>query len=169
MTQVAELKVANTAITSLVLDTGSLHCALSLADGCLCLFSFPAMLVGQLVSEGILASSQAVRCLGWGNGPSREWLAAGKEDGYLSIYIESRTGWREALALHLHQGDILDLSWAGERLVTASVDNSIVVLAVRTLEGVLQAAVVQVVETQLGWVTGLVHFQGQLFVQVVVP
>lgn len=166
MTQVTVLEVAKTAITRLAVDTEKLHCALSLEDGGLCVYSYPAMLVGQLVSEGMLVSTQAVRCLGWGNGPSREWLALGKEDGYLSISIESQVGWRETVALQLHQGDILDLSWAGEELVTASVDNCIAVLAVKSLKGVLQVAVVQVVDTQIGWVTGLIHFQGQLFVQV---
>jgi WD40 repeat protein len=164
--QITTLKVAKAAITSLAVDTGKRYCALGLTDGCLCIYSFPAVLAHQLVSEGVLDSQQAVRCLRWGNGPSGDWLAAGKEDGYLSISTQSRIGWRDALALQLHQGDILDLAWAGEQLVTASVDNSIAVLVVRALNGVMQAAIVQVVDTQLGWVTGLTYFQGRLFVQV---
>lgn len=164
--QIITLKVAKAAITSLAVDAGKRHCALGLTDGCLCIYSFPAVLAHQLVSEGVLDSQQAVRCLKWGNGPSGDWLAAGKEDGYLSISAQSRIGWRDALALQLHQGDILDLAWAGEQLVTASVDNSIAVLVVRALNGVMQAAIVQVVDTQLGWVTGLTYFQGRLFVQV---
>lgn len=160
------LKVGKSAVTCLALDCDQKHCVLSMTDGRVVIYSLPAMVSGDLVCQGEIHSMQIVRCLHWGNHSTRDSWVAGEDNGTLFFARVQKLAWQNVLTLPLHAGDILDMSWKEEYLVTASVDNSISILRVQVVTEVLQPVIVTRVTTDLGWVSGLTYFQNRLYVQV---